>query len=189
MRRLGTTILAISATGLAAGLAAAAIGKSRADAAEASWVARATQTSVTSCSGADRAYRIVRGTYRGTSTGAPALTGIVQLRTKTVVSLDTGRGWTAGTLTVRSPAGKLKATTKLIAVNTETGRLNGFLLGRTLRPGAKLLANFSATLAADWRMLTGSLGGGDSATRTAVAYRGGCVQALPHGKSKGKGKK
>ena len=189
MRRLRFIALAGVAATLATGLATAAVGKSRADAVAASWTARATQTSVTSCQGADGAYRIVRGTYRGTSTGGAALEGTVEVRTKTVVNVDTGRGWTAGTLVVRNAVGKLKATMNLIAVNGETGKVNGFLLGRTLRPSAKLLANFSGTLTTDWSTLTGELGGGESATRTAVAYRSGCVQAPARGKAKGKGKK
>jgi hypothetical protein len=180
-------VLAGSAATLATGLAAAAVGKSRADAVAASWNARASRISVTSCSGADGAYRIVRGTYSGASTGAAALTGTVQVRTKTVVNVDTGRGWTAGTFVVRSPTGKLKATMNLVAVSAQTDRIDGFLLGRSLRPSAKLLANFSATLAADWSTLTGELGGGESAPRTAVSYRSGCVRAMPHGKAKGRG--
>jgi hypothetical protein len=150
------------------------------EAAQASFTATsdAARTKTRQCTGTDGTYAITHGVYTGAATGDPRLTGNLTLRTKSVVNLDSGLGWTQGRIVVTDAGtGKLKANADLAAVNTGGGKLDGFLQGKvkdpaatTTAPKAKrgrhhhgnatgIAANFSATFDAAGTELTGELGG------------------------------
>jgi hypothetical protein len=134
----------------------------------------AQKTKTRQCTGEDGTYNPTRGVYNGTSTGDPRLTGNITIKTKTIVNLDNGLGYTQGHVFLRdADTGKLKAAAGLNAVNTQRGKLDGFLLGKVKTPsssskaksghghrhgGTSLAANFSATFNADGTQLTGELG-------------------------------
>jgi len=103
------------------------------------------------------------------------LTGKITLRTKAVVNLTNGYGWTQGHVAIRQADGRLKAKAKLIAVNSQRGVLNGFLNGR-VKDAGHLLANFSAAFNATGTSLTGELGAG-AAQNTAIVTSGGCEKS------------
>lgn len=178
---VAAALAALLVTGI--GLANRGRGTATTDSVSATFTATASaQSSSRTCAGRDGTYRITRGVYAGLSTGSLPLTGTVVVRTKSVVNAATGHGWTAGTLVVRAPvSGKLKAKVNMIAVDTKDGALEGFLLGRTLGPSAKLLANFSATFGSSGT-LAGTLGG-SAADNPAVVFAGACDQGAPAGKA------
>ncbi len=116
------------------------------------------------CTGSDGAtYNVTHGVYTGTATGDPRLSGNIVIKAKSVVNLDSGLGTTFGRVWLRGPdSRKPKAAASLKAVNTERGKLDGFLLGSAKNADGKgktgLAANFSATFNAEGTSLTGELG-------------------------------
>src|SRR3954452_12191432 len=62
------------------------------------------QSKTTTCTGVDGTYAITRGTYAGTSTGDPRLTGDIVIRAKSVVNQDNGLGVTSGVVYLKDPA-------------------------------------------------------------------------------------
>jgi hypothetical protein len=137
---------------------------SKTEAAQASFTAApdAAKTKTTQCTGTDGTYNVTRGTYTGTSTGDPRLTGDLTIKSKTFVNTTNGLGFTEGRVWVRDTGThKVKATAGLSAVNTQQGKLDGFLLGQakdTDQGRVSLAANFSATFNNDGTSLTGELG-------------------------------
>jgi hypothetical protein len=147
------------------------------EAASATFTAAPTdKTKTATCTGTDGTYAITKGVYTGTSTGDPRLTGDLLIRTKSVVNQDNGLGVTNGTVWLKETAAttpkkghgdkgkkpKYKAVAKLSAVNTNKGKLDGFLLGKVKNADGKgttgLAANFSAEFNADGSQLSGELG-------------------------------
>lgn len=164
------TLVALAATGLAV---AHERQSTKTEAVAATFTAAPTErTKTRQCTGADGTYSVTRGVYEGTATGDPRLTGKITIRTKTVVNLTNGYGWTQGHVALRDVDGRLKAKAHLIAVHSQRGVLNGFLNGRVKGAG-HLLANFSAAFNATGTSLTGELGSG-AAQNTAIVTSGGC---------------
>jgi len=164
------TLVALAATGLAV---AHERQSTKTEAVAATFTAAPTErTKTRQCTGADGTYSVTRGVYEGTATGDPRLTGKITIRTKTVVNLTNGYGWTQGHVALRDADGRLKAKAHLIAVHSQRGVLNGFLNGRVKGAG-HLLANFSAAFNATGTSLTGELGSG-AAQNTAIVTSGGC---------------
>jgi hypothetical protein len=155
-------ILALVVAGIAVAHNAGKVGKT--EAAQATFTAAPTgQTKTRTCTGPDGTYNITQGTYTGTSTGDPRLTGDITIRTKSVVNLDNGLGVTDGRVWLRDTGSrKVKATASLQAVNTQRGKLDGFLLGQAKNATGKgttgLAANFSAAFNTDGSQLSGELG-------------------------------
>lgn len=158
------------------GFAVAKVKESKKTAAvEATFTATATADRKTrQCTGADGTYNVTRGVYEGTAAGDPLLAGKVTVRTESVVNATSGLGWTKGHVAFRDADGKLKAKASLVAVNTGSTNLNGFLNGR-VKEGGHLLANFSAAFSADGSTLTGALGSG-AAVNSAILTKGGCAR-------------
>jgi hypothetical protein len=198
MRLTRWTSLAIAAVlALAvAGIAVAHNGggqPTKTEAAQATFTATpdAAKTSTRQCTGVDGTYNITKGVYNGTATGDPRLTGNITIKSKSVVNLDNGLGWTTGQVSLRDAStGQLKAIAGLEAVNTERGKLDGFLAGKVKDPTAaagtklksrgrngnaiSLAANFSAAFNADGTQLTGELGSG-TGQNSAVFYGNPCA--------------
>lgn len=174
MKRFTTLALVTLVALVATGLAVAHEKQSKkTEAVVATFTAAATErTKTRQCIGADGTYDVTHGFYEGTATGDPRLAGKITIRTKTVVNLTNGYGWTRGHVALRDADGKLKAKAQLIAVNSQRGVLNGFLNGRVKGAG-HLLANFSAAFNATGTSLTGELGSG-AAQNTAIVTSGGC---------------
>ncbi len=114
-------------------------------------------------------WHLTKGLYTGTSTGD--LAGAITVRTQSTINTATGLGYTKGKVELRDAAsGKLVAKADLQAVNTQNGVLNGFLRGRTT--DGLLLANFTATFAADGSSLSGDVGAQTSGPNSAIVYGG-----------------
>lgn len=155
-------VMALAVTGIAV---AHRSGKTtKTEAAQATFTAKpdAQRTKTTQCTGTDGTYNVTRGTYDGTATGDPRLTGDITIKTKTFVNTTNGLGFTQGRVWLRDTASKkVKATAGLSAVNTQQGKLDGFLLGQakdTDKGRVSLAANFSAAFNNDGSELTGELG-------------------------------
>ena len=153
-------VAALAVGGVA--LAAGGENSAKTEAATATFTAApAHQTKTRTCQGADGTYNETRGVYRGMSTGDARLTGDIVIRTRTLVNLDTGLGVTRGRVFL-SRSGHRVAVAGLEAVNTQRGKLDGFLVGHARNaPGraqARLFANFSATFNPAGTQLTGELG-------------------------------
>ena len=156
-------ILALALAGIAVAHKAGQSGKTEATQATFTATPDAAKTKTRQCTGQDGTYNVTKGVYTGTSTGDPRLSGNITIKTESVVNLDNGLGWTKGRVFLRdADTGKLKANAGLDAVNTQRGKLDGFLKGQARDTGGKghlsLLANFSATFNADGTQLTGELG-------------------------------
>ena len=155
-------VLALTVSGIA--VAHKANKATKTEAAQASFTAApdAAKTKTTQCTGTDGTYNVTNGTYTGTSTGDPRLSGDLTVKTKTFVNSTNGLGFTQGRVWVRDTGThKVKATAGLSAVNTQQGKLDGFLLGQardTDQGRVNLAANFSAVFNNDGTQLTGELG-------------------------------
>ena len=155
-------VLALTVAGIA--VAHKANKATKTEAAQASFTAApdAAKTKTTQCTGTDGTYNVTKGTYTGTSTGDPRLTGDLTVKTRTFVNTTNGLGFTQGRVWVRDTGThKVKATAGLSAVNTQQGKLDGFLLGQakdTDQGRVNLAANFSAAFNGDGTQLTGELG-------------------------------
>jgi hypothetical protein len=175
-------------------------GKPDADAAAATFMLTPTENETEDCEGEDGAFRDSHSTYTGTSTSAdPRLSGELTLRTHTLLDLDERRGTTHGKLYLRDPAtDRLKAFGHLRAVNTQLGKLDGFIVGKTVGnqggttggPGPDYLyANFTAMFNVTGTEITGEMGqppandGGPSptASNSAVFFEGSCLKHGHHG--------
>jgi hypothetical protein len=201
MRRLISLAIAAVLALTVAGIAIAHSGggqPAKTEAAQATFTATpdAAKTRTTQCTGVDGTYNITKGVYNGTATGDPRLTGNITIRTKSVVNQGNGLGWTAGQVFLRDPAtGELKAIAGLEAVNTERGKLDGFLTGKVKDPTApagtklrggghhgngrngnalNLAANFTAAFNADGTQLTGELGSG-TGQNSAIFFGNPCA--------------
>jgi hypothetical protein len=115
-----TLTLAIAAT--AATLAVAAALNPKTDPTQAAFTAQRTDQQVKTCTGQDGTYADVKGTYSGTTTGDPRLTGKLVVKTDALVNQDTGLGTSRGTVRILDPeTNKTKAHGKFKAVVTEGG--------------------------------------------------------------------
>ncbi len=156
-------VMALAVAGIAVAHKSSQSGKTEPTQATFTATPDAEKTKTRQCTGEDGTYNVTKGVYKGTSTGDPRLTGNILIKTQSVVNLDNGLGWTKGRVFLRdADTGKLKANAGLDAVNTQRGKLDGFLKGHARDTGGKghlsLLANFSATFNADGTQLTGELG-------------------------------
>jgi hypothetical protein len=98
------------------------------------------QPSVTQC----RGYTVTRARYRGSSTSPlPRLQGTVTLNARLATSGARRDGFATGDLTLRDARGRVRAKAKLHGVISEGRNVNGILIGRLMRPSARLLANVS----------------------------------------------
>ena len=133
------------------------------------------------CTGTDGTYHIDRGVYRGTITGNdPRLNGKIVIRARSVVNITTGLGFTRGVVVLRdAETNRVKGTARLEAVNTQRGKLDGFLTGRVAQPHARLFANFTAAFNTQGTSLSGQIGldAPVPPTNSAVLFDGPCRNA------------
>jgi hypothetical protein len=131
------------------------------------------------CAGQDGQVREERAVYRGTiDSSDDRLDGVLVLKSRTLLDLDEKVGTTVGHVRVLDPqTNRTKAKGALTAVNTELGKLDGFVAGKVKNggtPGPRaLFANFTATFNAAGTEITGEFGEG-TGTNSAVVFSGGC---------------
>lgn len=186
LRYLGALmIVALAATGIAI---AAGGGTPKTDPAQATFTAQpdASKTKTRTCTGADGTYHETNGFYTGTSVSSdPRLAGNIVLRTHTLVNITSGLGTTVGNVKLKGLNGN-HSEARLWAVNTHSGKLDGFVVGNGHGAGkgnnAKLFANFSATFNNDGSQLTGELGQEVpvAPNNSAVFQTGKCGAPTPH---------
>jgi hypothetical protein len=166
---LGITGVAFATTG----------GQPDADAVSATFQLTEQSTHERECAGQDGQVREERAVYRGPIDGSdPRLDGTLVLKTRTLLDVDEQVGTTVGRAKVLDPAtNRVKAKGVLTAVNTQLGKLEGFVAGKVKNGGTPepraLFANFSATFNAAGTEITGELGEG-AGTNSAVLFSGGC---------------
>jgi hypothetical protein len=98
------------------------------------------------------------GTYTGTSTGSPDLTGNVTLQARSLINSTDDVGSVAGTLKIAPASGA--ATEAHFDAVYSGGQLAGLATGHAQAPHAKLLANISSGFSAAGGFTGGKLGGG-----------------------------
>jgi hypothetical protein len=146
----------------------------------AAFSANQTRMSTRTCDVDGNTYRVTRSTWRGTSASSePRLSGALVVTTRILVNETTGDGWLSGTWrTVNdspgNPRTRAKSMGRLSAVLDNGNRLDGLVTGETRRPYARLLGNFSATIAGS--TLSGELGADAlvAPDNSAILYRGNC---------------
>ena len=176
MRRL-TFIAAGLAALLATSIAVAhgIDGAKSAKAVSSSFTAAAGKTSSRTCTTSDgKTITITNGWYSGSATGDPDLTGAINLSARSVVSSD-GVGVVNGQLRI-DVAGNRDTHANYTAVY-DHGTIVGLATGRSRSAGAELIANLSATFAADTGFTGGKLGGGTAAGSAVEAGPAKCVHA------------
>jgi hypothetical protein len=183
MKRLRIGFLIVAALALVTAGAAVAHGKrGKAQTDPVASTLAATQQRVTnkSCTGEDGEYRAFHGSWTGTATGDPRLTGRLKLRAHGLINTTTGDGQVTGWLRIRGE--KTGAFARVVAVYND-GKLTGFVIGRA-RDGSngtveatsgsgRLLGTFSGTLGADGA-LAAQIDGGGQTTADANIQSGGC---------------
>jgi len=118
-------------------------------------------TSSKNCTTTDgRTIVVTAGTYSGTATGDPDLTGAITLRTRSVVDTTKGIGLVSGGLKIDVASGA--DTRATFTAVYDHGQLAGLALGRAHSPGAALVANLSAGFDPASGFSNGKLGGGTS---------------------------
>jgi len=97
------------------------------------------------------------GTYTGSASGDPTLTGNATIRAHSTVDTTDGIGVVSGTL--RIDAGSGGDTEARFDAVVKGGQIAGLASGRTHNPSAKLLANLSSDFGATTGFANGKLGG------------------------------
>jgi hypothetical protein len=144
------------------------------------FTAAATSTSTRTCTTSDgKAIVVTDGTYTGTSTGDPDLTGPITLRARSTVNTTDGVGVVEGRLKVDVASGR--DTEAGFAAVYDHGNVAGLAVGRGHDPGAKLIANVSAGFAAATGFTGGKVGGGTApGSAVELGAAGGCKPANQH---------
>ncbi|TMK79311.1 MAG: hypothetical protein E6G45_03725 [Actinobacteria bacterium] len=133
------------------------------------------------CTEGSNTFRVTNARWRGTTTSTePRLDGTLVLDTHAVLNVTTGDGWLTGTWRSRNVASAAhgnnvaRSSARISAVIDNGNHLDGIANGDAHAPNARLLGNWSATVAAD--AITGELGSNAPVApdNSALLYRGGC---------------
>ena len=116
------------------------------------------------------------GTYTGTATGDPDLTGNATLRAHSVINTTDGVGTVTGTLKIDVASGR--DTEAAFTTVYSGGSVAGLAVGRAHDPAARLIANMSAGFSAAGGFTSGKLGGSAGGGAVEVAP-GSCKPAKP----------
>lgn len=121
-----------------------------------------------SCTGADGStYTLTRGTYAGTATGDPTLTGPVTLDVTSYVNATTGYGTASGRLRIDTASnGHTDAHFNAVVSH---GAFAGFAQGR-VRGIASLEGNVSATYATATGLTDGKIGGSSGGDAVELSF-------------------
>jgi hypothetical protein len=178
-RRRTKVWLAIAVVALAATGVAVAGGSATTSAVSATFTAGTiVKQSFATCTGSDGTYEITDATYSGTATSTdPNLNGAVWIKVRSTLNTTKNLGWLEGRVQITGTTSGTGTNGDLVAVNN-AGQLQGFLSGHEQSPGAKLLANVSATFTRAAGFNPGSIGTG-AATNTAITTTGSCEPIKP----------
>lgn len=175
MRRTKTILICAGLAALVAtSIAAASHRQLQTSDVAATFTVTAPNLNTRTCTVGGVSFRVTKGTWRGTSTSGEArLAGTLVIRGHSVLNVTTGDGWFAGKWHSRNPAGG-RANAALTAVIDDGNKLDGLAAGVVRAPGARLLGNWSATIAGG--TLSGNLGANDpvAPNNSALLFRGGC---------------
>ena len=125
-----------------------------------------------------RTYEVTNATYTGTSTSSdPNLNGPIRVTVRSVLNTTKNLGWLRAGVQIDSTTPGDGARATLVAVNS-AGTLQGMLLGDESTPGAKLLANVTASFNGATGFASAAVGTGGG-TDTAVTFGGSCDHVAP----------
>jgi hypothetical protein len=156
MRKLTLGLVALVALVAASVAVANGIeGAKSVTAVSASFSANASNATTRTCTTADnKTLTVTDAKYTGTATGSPDLTGGLTLRLRSVVNTTDKIGTVSGSFRIDVAQGR--DTTGALSAVYDNGSFAGLATGRARTPGARLLANVSATLSGS--SLTGQFG-------------------------------
>ena len=148
----GTAVLAT------AGLALAKGGPSKSVEVSGTFTAtNASKVETTTCTTSDgRTISISQGTYTGTATGDPDLTGPITLAARSTVDSTAGVGVVSGRLRIDTSG---RDTLAAFTTVYDHGTIAGLAAGAARGPGARLLGNTSAGFTAAGGFTNGKIGG------------------------------
>lgn len=167
-------VLALVAAGVA--VAHGIDGAKTAKAVTGTFSASSSNVSSRSCTTNDgKTLTISNGRYTGTASGDPDLAGAIKLTARSIVNSD-GVGTVDGAFRIDVASGR--DTRGVFSTVYDHGTIVGLAVGRAHDPGARLLANISATFAPG-SFTGGKLGGGTAAGSAVEIGPGKCAPAAP----------
>jgi hypothetical protein len=177
MRRL--TLVAAAAFALVAtSLAVGALQRDRSiSAVTATFTATTVGTrATTTCTSGDGAFQITRGTYTGTASGDPTLSGPIRLMVRAAINTTKRLGTIDGNVVVDRAGRDTRA--HLTAVYRD-GNVSGMLFGAAFPPGQRLLGTFTASYSSDGGFGAGGIGVGNVNPAAISFNEGACNAAKP----------
>jgi hypothetical protein len=158
MRRIIWLLSPVAAVSLAVGVAVAGSQSSETSPVTADFEASLVKEKQRICDSSHTEFRV---RFEGSQTSSdPRLTGDLEVKVRSVVNTQNGRGSTFGTVTVREPGGgQPKFHGQVVGVLEPDGGNEGFLAGRTVaKPHVHLLANFNVQQNLETGAITGEFG-------------------------------
>jgi hypothetical protein len=158
MRRIIWLLSPVAAVSLAVGVAVAGSQSSETSPVTADFEASLVKEKQRICDSSHTEFRV---RFEGSQTSSdPRLTGDLEVKVRSVVNTQNGRGSTFGTVTVREPGGgQPKFHGQVVGVLEPDGGNEGFLAGRTVaKPHVHLLANFNVQQNVETGAITGEFG-------------------------------
>jgi|SRR4051794_35990116 hypothetical protein len=139
--------------------------------------AAAASVSTRTCTTSDgKAIVVTDGKYTGAATGDPDLTGPITVRARSTVNTTDGVGVVDGRFKIDVASGR--DTEAAFSAVYDHGTIAGLAAGRAHDPGARLIANLSATFAAATGFTGAKIGGGTApGSAVEVSSAGGCRPA------------
>jgi hypothetical protein len=158
MRCIIWLLAPVAAVSLAVGVAVAGSQSSETSPVTADFEASLVKEKQRICDSSHTEFRV---RFEGSQTSSdPRLTGDLEVKVRSVVNTQNGRGSTFGTVTVREPGGgQPKFHGQVVGVLEPDGGNEGFLAGRTVaKPHVHLLANFNVQQNLETGVITGEFG-------------------------------
>jgi hypothetical protein len=158
MRRIIWLLAPVAAVSLAVGVAVAGSQSSETSPVTADFEASLVKEKQRICDSSHTEFRV---RFEGSQTSSdPRLTGDLEVKVRSVVNTQNGRGSTFGTVTVREPGGgQPKFHGQVVGVLEPDGGNEGFLAGRTVaKPHVHLFANFNVQQNLETGAITGEFG-------------------------------
>lgn len=137
----------------------------------------ASNVRTSTCTGTNNdTYVSSSGSYAGTASGDPTLSGPVTINASSLIDTTTNVGQVNGQIRIGS--GSTQAAAQFTAVYSG-GTLAGFTIGRISNPDATLYANVSAGFSATGGFTSGLIGGGTAAGSAIEVSSGSCQVVQP----------
>jgi hypothetical protein len=137
----------------------------------------ASNVRTSTCTGSDGTYVTTHGTYTGTATGDPTLSGAVTIDADSLINSTTNVGTVNGRIRIDVSGGTAGASFTAVYAN---GTLVGLAVGHAGGSAyAALIANVSAGFSGSGGFSSGMIGGGSSAGSAVELSSGGCRPTPP----------